>query len=478
MPRQFECLGLGSRPIAGLPRSNRLTLISTCLLTDLALAYPVLISRRFREHLICALLMKVLWFSHLVPFPAVGRGVLQRSYHLVRELARFHEVHLLAFVQQRLIQDLLGDPTTGLAQSRDHLSTYCADVTFLPIPAEAQRWGQARLAARSLVGRYPYTIRWLQSAQACAVARQLNDTIPFDVVHFDTISLAPYRKLFTRSVLTLDHHNIESHMMLRRAQHEKHLLKRLYFRQEGVRLAHYERRVCPQFDLNITCSVLDSARLTQVAPEAVVTEVMNGVDTEYFRAIPGIERPNSLVFAGAMSRYANASAMLLFAENIWPLLKRVRPEVTMDVVGGHPPAQLRALAARDRNFRVHGFVSDVRPHISAAAVYVCPIMDGGGTKLKLLDALAMGKAIVAHPIACEGLALRDGAEVMLARDPEEFVKKTVELLNSPDLRERLSRNARSLAETSYSHTVIGQILRDAMEQCRVRVATCASSTRA
>jgi glycosyltransferase involved in cell wall biosynthesis len=402
--------------------------------------------------------MKVLWFSHLVPYPQTGLGVLQRSYHLVRELSRAHEVHLLAFVQRKIIQDLLGDVDAGLQMAREHLGEYCARVQFLPIPCESSRWGPAWLAARSLVAAHPYTVRWLHSEAARQVAADWNSSSGFDVVHFDTLSLAPYRKLFTRGAKSLDHHNIESDMMLRRARIERHPLKRIYFWQEGLRLRRYERRVCPEFDLNITCSSLDTERLKSVAPEVTVAEIPNGVDTEYFRPGEEMERPFSLVFAGNLAWYPNAAAMQFLADRVWPALKKELPEVTMDVVGGNPPPSLAALAARDKDFRVHGFVPDARPYIGAAALYVCPIMDGGGTKLKILDALAMGKPIVAHPVACEGIGVRDGLDVVFAREPGEFVRSIVSLLRDPERRTRMSARARSLAETSYSYAIVGRKL--------------------
>lgn len=411
--------------------------------------------------------MKVLWFSHLVPYPEAGLGVLQRSYHLVRALSRAHEVHLLAFVQRKIIEDLLGDVEEGLKLASEHLGHYCARVQFLPIPADCSRSGRTWVAARSLIGAYPYSIRWLQSDEARRAAANWNASIDFDVVHFDTLGLAPYRKIFTRGAKSLDHHNIESDMMLRRARIEGHRLKRLYFWQEGLRLRGYERRVCPDFDLNITCSVLDTERLKQVAPGIAVTEVPNGVDTEYFRPHGNLERPRSLVFAGNMSWYPNSAAMLFFADRVWPSLKAKVPGVTIDVLGGNPPPRLLALAAQDRDFRVHGFVPDVRPYVGRAAAYVCPIMDGGGTKLKILDALAMGKPIVAHPIACEGIEVQDGRDVIFARTPNEFVKSIAALLENLDLRKELSLNARSLAESSYSYYSIGRRLVSAIEQCRV-----------
>ena len=412
--------------------------------------------------------MKILWFSHLVPYPEAGLGVLQRSYHLVRELARAHEVFLLAFVQPKIVRELLGDVDGGLEQARRHLEQYCARVQFLPIPSEQSKFRRKGLAARSLAGGNCYTIRWLLSDEARQAATDWNASIDFDLVHLDTLSLAPYLEVFTRGAKTLDHHNIESDMMLRRARIERDPLKRLYYWQEGVRLARYERRVCPRFDLNITCSKLDTERLRVVAPDIAVAEIPNGVDTAYFKPDDQPEDPLNLVFAGNLSWYPNRAAMLFFAEKIWQTLRKEVKGVTMNVVGANPPARLVDLAAHDANFRVHGFVPDVRSYISRAALYVCPIMDGGGTKLKILDALAMGKAIVAHPIACEGIGVRDGQDVVFARDAAEFVLSIAALLRDPDRRRQLSRNARLLAESSYSYSVIGRSLVSEFERCRYR----------
>lgn len=410
--------------------------------------------------------MKVLWFSHLVPYPETGLGVLQRSYHLVRELAREHHVYLLAFVQRKIVEDLLGDLESGLEQARTHLSEYCARVEFLPIPSERSRWGRMWLATRSLASTHPYTINWLQSDAARRIAAQWSTSVDFDVVHFDTLSLAPYRHVLTRGAKSLDHHNIESDMMLRRARIERRPLRRLYYWQEAQRLQRYERRVCPQFDLNITCSSLDTERLRYVAPKATTAEVPNGVDTSYFRPGGEPETPLSLVFAGNLSWYPNTAAMLFFADHIWPALKKEQPGASIDIIGGNPPPRLTALAAQDKDFRVHGYVPDVRPYLGRAALYVCPIMDGGGTKLKILDALAMGKTIVAHPIACEGIQVRDGHDVVFARDAGEFVRRIVSLLADQQRRARISRNARDLAESAYSYSVIGRKLVIELEHCR------------
>jgi len=401
--------------------------------------------------------MKVLWLSHLVPYPPKG-GVLQRSYNLVRELARHHEVSLLAFVQGEPLRASFGNLEEGLAAARTALSGFCAHVTFVPIPCEQRAWGRQRLALRSLVSVDPYTINWLKSGPyRQELDRMLQDLQP-DLVHFDTISLAPYRNQIGSLPTILDHHNIESHMMLRRADKEANPLAAAYFRQEGRRLARYEQAECPQFTLNVTCSSLDSARLRELVPGASVDDVPNGVDVGYFQPAGSAEVADSIIFAGTLSWYPNRQAVDFIAREIWPRLKAEVPGSSVDIVGASPPADLLELARRDPDFRVHGFVDDVRTYLDRAPVYVCPITDGGGTKLKILDALAMGKAIVADPIACEGIDVTDGVDVVFASRPEEYVSAIRRLFSDRDERVRLGANARRLAETKYAYSMIGQKL--------------------
>ena len=405
--------------------------------------------------------LKILWLSHVVPYPPRGFGVLQRSHHLVREVARYHDVSLVSFIQKGLLAATFPSVEAGLVEARRVLSEFCVSVDFVPIPSEERAYGKFWLALSSLLQRDPSSINWLKSPAMSTAIRQQFQPDHFDLVHFDTISLAPYLKDVTDSATVLDHHSIESHMMLRRAAKEPSPIKKVYFMQEGIRLQSYEKRVCPKFDANITCSTLDSDRLRELIPSgSLIDEIPNGVDINYFQPS---ERPvvsQSMIFVGSLNWYPNRDAMIYFAEQIWPAIKQRIPQAQMDVVGAHPPKELLALAAQDGNFRVHGFVDDVRPYIERAAVYVCPIRDGGGTRLKILDALAMGKAIVAHPIACEGIEVTDNKDILLATDPDGYVAHLERLFRDEPYRNLIGSAGRNLIVSKYSYTAIGKKLAD------------------
>jgi len=411
--------------------------------------------------------MRILWLSHLVPYPPKS-GALMRAHHLLRETARRHEVHLLAFHQPDLMAPLFDSPEEGLAEAHEALNRICASLEVFDIPSEQLRRGRARLALRSLAGGAPYTIRWLHSPAFRRAVREWTARIEPDLVHFDTISLVPYQNEVGSRPSVLDHHNIESHLLLRRASRDFNPLRRAYFWQEGKRLASWEKSWCGRFSLNLTCSDLDAKRLERVCPGARTAVVPNPVDLDYFRPDPARrEDPQCLIFVGTLSWDPNRDAADFIAGQLWPRLRRALPEVRMDVIGAHPPRRLLELSRRDLAFRVHGFVDDIRPALDAAAVYLCPIRDGGGTKLKILDAFAMRKAVVAHPVACEGIAVTERRDVRFARTPEEWVAEIRRLLADPALRRAQGEAARDLVERRYSTEVVGRELSELYERCVV-----------
>ncbi|MBA3014365.1 MAG: glycosyltransferase [Desulfobulbaceae bacterium] len=408
--------------------------------------------------------MKILWLSHLIPYPPKG-GVLQRSYNLVKEISRYHEVDLLAFNQKELIGPLFESVSAGVEEARIALSVLCRRLSFFEIASDCSTYGAYTLALKSLFHE-PYNINWLKSKAFAATMTSWLEQEKYDLVHFDTISLVPFFSLLPPVIATtLDHHNIESHMLLRRSARETNVLKRLYFWQEGVRLAGYERRYCPQFSLNITCSDIDKKRLLGLAPQSKVLSIPNGVDLDFFKPVGLPIHPNRLIFVGTMNWYPNVEAVLYIADNLWPRLKKMHPNLTFDVIGANPPDKIRSLADRFADFHIHGFVDDVRPFIETATVYVCPIRDGGGTKLKILDAMAMAKAVVAHPVACEGINVTHDKNILLADDDTSFINHIDSLLNTEDRRYALGMAARKLIEQYYGYHAIGEQLSNAYRDC-------------
>lgn len=398
--------------------------------------------------------MKILWLSHLVPYPPKA-GVLLRSYNLVKELAKYHDVYLLAFNQPNLMKPMFPSLEEGIQEAELELGKFCKDIKFLDIPCEQRRFGRHALALKSLLLPTSYTVNWLKSVEYKQSILDWQSKYSFDIVHADTISLVPYAHLCGNAKTSLDHHNIESHMMLRRASTETNLVKKLYFYQEGKKLQAYEEKYCPKFDINITCSVLDTERLQEFIPNIKAVDIPNGVDVDYFMPLKQEKKAKSMVFAGGLTWYPNNQAMQYFVNDIWPLLKQKEPTAIMNLIGKGPASNLVELSKEDKNFNVLGFVDDVRKYIDTATLYICPILDGGGTKLKILDALSMGSALVASPEACEGIDVTHKENVLIANSPEEYVQHIITLFNDPKLCENLSENGRQLMVNKYSYKNIG-----------------------
>ena len=425
--------------------------------------------------------MRLLWVSHLVPYPPKS-GVHLRSFNLLKATALNHQVDLIAFIQRPWISMFFADVEKGIEECRIELLKFCKTVTFLPIESLDRPYGKLRSAVEGLLPGYCYSVRWLQGKNADRAIEAIRRREHHDVAHFDTIGLAPYRALMPEVPATLGHHNIESHMLMRRADNENNLIKKAYFWQEAVRLRRYEARVADQFWAHITCSDLDAERLQQVAPGCHTIVIPNGVDTEYFRASDIPEQTLSVIFVASFNWYPNADAADFLLRDIWPLVQERIPGARLDIVGSGPSQALRKLAETFDNVKVHGFVDDIRPLMDAASVYVCPIRDGGGTKLKLLDAFSMQKCVVAHPIACEGIDAIPGVHVLHASTAEDFVNSLDLALHDAALRKNIGSSARRLVVEKYAFDKIGGALQDVFVSCadsgrREREATLAAEPR-
>ena len=394
--------------------------------------------------------MRVLWVGHNLAYPPV-RGVLLRNYNLLRQAAKECELHVLAFDQPRT-----RPPGVSAEQCAEALRKFCARVEWAPLSDRvfgSKYW----LGFSGLLSRNAYDLRWLASRWMANQLQRIFSRIQFDVVHFDTLGLAPYRHYVSRAGTVLNHHNIESSMMEHRAANERGIAARPYWRWEARKLLRAERKYCPQFSLNLAVSQDDMDALRQRVPGVQATVVANGVDTDYFTARPD-PGGSTLLFCGGLDWYPNADAMAYFANEIWPELARACPDVRVVVVGRNPPAWLVRLSESERRIRVTGFVDDVRPYFRDAAAYVCPIRVGGGTRLKVLDALAMGTPLISTTFACGGVPVRDGQHVLLADTVDGFVKQVRRVLEDRALRAKLAFHGRDLVCQQFSWEVVGRSL--------------------
>lgn len=391
--------------------------------------------------------MRIVWLSHFVPYPPTS-GALERSYHLLRHVACRHEVHLLAFEQRRLSAG--GSP---LAERIAALRGFCRSVEVGTIPAEASPLHRTLTMGLSVLGPVPGDQAWLRSRAMHRSAGSLAARMQPTLLHVDTIGLIGYARHFRGVPVLLNHHNVESALVGRRADRETSAWRAALLRREARKRARAEQRVCPNVAMNIVVSPLDGERLNAIALGSHICVVENGVDTSYFTpgADPGAE--GGLVFAGTLGWFANRDAARFLASEILPILNATPPVRGLTLVGRDPQRGDWGDASR---VTATGYVDDVRPYIRRACIYVCPIREGGGTRLKVLAALAMGKPLVATSLAVEGLRLVDGEHYLRAELAPEFAARIRRLEDDPALRQRLGAAGRALVVREYDWSVVGR----------------------
>jgi glycosyltransferase involved in cell wall biosynthesis len=295
------------------------------------------------------------------------------------------------------------------------------------------------------------------------LVKGLVDDHTADVCVSDFLFAAANVPLKGRVPVVLFEHNVEYLIWQRLSTLESKPWRRALFELEWRKLRRQERAICRQADLTIAVSNEDRDRLAALAPDARVTSIPTGVDTNYFSPATTPEIPGRLVFTGSMDWQPNEDAVTYFADAILPRIRQAVPTVSFAIVGRCPSARVKALAER-AGILVTGTVDDVRPSIAKAAVYVVPLRAGGGTRLKIFEALAMQKPVVSTTVGAEGLALTPGQEFVAADDADTFADEVILLLNDPARRRRLGRAGRDLVETHYSWPHIAHAFETACEE--------------
>jgi polysaccharide biosynthesis protein PslH len=226
-------------------------------------------------------------------------------------------------------------------------------------------------------------------------------------------------------------------------------------KHQATLLEDVESKFAPRFDLNVMTSQVDEKRLRALAPSAAATVIPNGVDVDYFRPrSPESIAPDRLLFLGPTYMFPNRDAVDFFLSQAWSLVRQSCPQTTLHLVGKNSVEE-KARFESYPDVVCNGHVPDVRPYLAEAAVSIVPIRVGGGTRLKILDAWSMGKAVVSTSVGCEGLATVDGANILIRDNAEDFAAGVIQLLRDSELRERIGREARKTVERYYAWSVVG-----------------------
>lgn len=332
------------------------------------------------------------------------------------------------------------------------LREFCEDVVAFPIPGSGKMATAASLAANVLSHKPYVATKYDTRAMRNEIAR-VQDSRVVDLMHLDMLPLSVYSGAADGAPVVQVDHNVEYILLERRAANQKGISKR-FWSVQAARLKRFETAAVERATRTIAVSDLDAEVLRQLAPRSEIRTVPNGVDTEYFQPVAEAANAEELVFVGAMTYYPNVDSVKYFVEDIWPLIRAVRPNARFTVIGAHPPESIKAYGLAP-GINVVGQVPDIRPYVGNAAVYVVPLRVGGGTRLKILDAMAMGKAIVSTSVGCEGLEVSNGRDIAVADTPNAFAERVLSLMNDAATRARMGTAARATVQAAYGWERLG-----------------------
>jgi polysaccharide biosynthesis protein PslH len=286
----------------------------------------------------------------------------------------------------------------------------------------------------------------------------LAESRPFDVMFCDFLQTATPALDFPMRSRVVFQHNVEYMLRKRQWEAEKAPLKKWIFDAEWKRTRKVEAKVCRTFDHIIAVSDEDRLAFEKEFGVSSVSTIPTGVDADYFRPLNVPERPGRLVFVGSMDWYPNEDGVLWFLRDVFPLIQRTVPEASLTIVGRNPSSALSDAASKLSGVEITGRVTDVRPYLAEAEAVIVPLRVGGGTRIKIPEAMAMGKPVVSTHIGAEGLPFDHNREILLEDEPEKFAASVVALLQNPQIRSAIGDAGRARVVQQHGwESVVDQV---------------------
>ena len=387
--------------------------------------------------------MKTLFLSPTVPFPLTDGGRI-RVFNLLKQIAEKSDVTLLALETQ---------PTDaeGVAQ----LQQLGLQVHLVPNAPTLPRVS-FRTLVNAFLKRQPITVARYDLPVYRQKFRELVATENFDLVHYEMFHTAQFQtEVDLPSVLSQQ--NVDSAIWRRLCGETANPFYKFAYWTQQLAFQRYERVLSPKFDAVTCTSDIDAAVFQRHCAADTIEIIPNGVDVTHYQPDFTSEAPAHLIYIGSMDWYPNEDAVAFFADEVLPGIQDKVPDVQFSIVGGNPSARVQRLTERE-GVVVTGRVPEIKPYFAEATVFVVPLRIGSGTRLKILEALAMGKAIVSTSVGAEGLDLKDGEEIFIADEPTAFADAVTQLLTDASLRRRIGENGRARVERDYDWRSIGEKL--------------------
>ncbi|HSE20213.1 MAG TPA: glycosyltransferase family 4 protein [Pyrinomonadaceae bacterium] len=402
--------------------------------------------------------MKILWLKTELLHP-VDKGGKIRTYHLLKHLKTNHHITYLTL-----------DDGAAPPEAVTSATEYCHDLIRIPhLTRPKFSAGFYAELALNIASPLPYAILKYKSEAMTRAITETTSKDGFDVVVSDFLAPAVNLPRDLQTPVVLFQHNVEAEIWRRHYEVQQNPLKRRYLYWQWRKMQRFERDACRRVDSVIAVSEADSKMMEREYGVAKVYDIPTGVDVDFFKRKNGaIGRVNSLVFTGSMDWLPNQDAMRYFIDDILPIVRQRIPDVHLTIVGRNPYPSLIELAQRDPGITVTGRVDDVRGYIEEAVAFIVPIRIGGGTRLKIYEAMAMETPVISTTIGAEGLPLHDSVHLRIADDPEAFAAAVVKVLSDSAFAARLGTSAAQLVRQNFGWSGVAATL---AELCRASIVT-------
>jgi glycosyltransferase involved in cell wall biosynthesis len=382
--------------------------------------------------------MRVLVIDEEIPFP-LNNGKRIRTFNLLAPLATKYDITFVCRYHEGMDADF-----------SHKMEKQGFSVIRIPHPIR-KKSGAAfyTVLMANLFSRYPYSVTSHHSPLMIRHLKHLIKDNRFDLIHCEWTPYAFNLKPIFPFPSVVDAHNVEAMIWKRNRDQVSNPIKKAFFHLQYKKMKRFEKEAFPNFSRVIAVSATDQAMIRQWIPERRIDIIENGVDISYFSPQNIPEKPYSLVFTGSMDWRPNIDATVSFLKTTYPLILSKAPRTTLTIAGRNPLPEMISTARKYPSVTLTGTISDIRPPIQKAQVFIVPIRIGGGSRLKILEAFAMKKAVVSTSIGAEGIDITPGKNILIADTPAEFSAAVLKLFQDPGLRLRLGKAGRDLVESKY-----------------------------
>jgi sugar transferase (PEP-CTERM/EpsH1 system associated) len=393
--------------------------------------------------------MKILLISFDFPYPPTG-GSISRDYNIIRQISKKHEIYWINRTLRGTIE-----------QNRiDEMSKYCKDLKVIP-------WDYPHsipLFIGSIFNNIPYIIKRFSSSEMKSLVEGIIASGKFDLILCDHIYLAQYLpKDIELSIPVIANNEDNGFTYYKRMSESGSMLHSVYGKFEWKKLLKYEVKMYNKYKHCLTTSETEKEFIKPYLDDVNIGVIKNGVDLDYFKPMTRTDFNPNIIFTAWFKYYPNQQAAEEFSLNVFPKIKKHIPNAKFFIVGKQPPQNIIRLGQIE-GITVTGEVDDVRAFIANSDVAVIPLKVGGGTRIKILEAMAMGIPVVSTSLGAEGLEATNNENILIADEYDEMADKIVRLINNKESSNTISGNALNFVRENYDWNIIGHRLNDYLEQ--------------